>query len=280
MLLNAFRKHDGSHFTPRPKDICAIPEGNTNLHLTESRLLERLLTDIEPAYEPCLAEIAKGNLNDRVREVFGGFAASFAVAPPAFRRIIIPSVVASLADHSEKLDDELPPFPICDDPKYSGRNFSDLVKEGLIYFDIFDPSYPQAVLLQKLGNLVNMYRFCRWDVLVISSENYFISSDYPLSIIDPVFKNSNSRFLPLSPKIGIVFHTLKYGESDSIGAVNFFNLTSKSIISSLNRAVAKSAETLIFSKFKDIWIEGYVKKYSKWRIESLPPDFSAKLVER
>lgn len=274
---NAVRKSDLKVFSPRPKDVCAVENGNSNPYLVEERLIERLLAEIEPAYEPNLQKIRNGCVDGRVREVFGGFAAAVMISAPTFRRLARPAITRALIEHAKRLHEAepFPPFPISGNSKYDGKSLPELIESGLIKFNV-DMQMPQAMVAAKLGNLVNIFTNCDWEILQLSGEGRLLTSDFPFALLDSVHRDRCSRFMPLSVDLGIVFHNALSGRSEKFGGIQKFEVSSKSKVAYLNRSIVKSAEDVVFCSTNDSWFRSLVHKYRNFRLDIDPVTMTQK----
>ena len=61
--MHAVRKSDSKSFTPNAESVCRIEQGSSNAYLTHDRLIEELLTGIEPKYNAAAKKLAAGEID-------------------------------------------------------------------------------------------------------------------------------------------------------------------------------------------------------------------------
>ena len=212
-LLLAMRKKDQSTFTPLPRDVCRTEDGSTNLYLTENRAVETFLEGIEPAYEPCLARVASGELDWQSRQVFAGFLAYVQTYSPTALRMFDPPIRAMLERTMKILEDsgEVAPIDIPSLPDWHGKTLSQLRKEGKVKLDI-DLRMPQAMATTQLLRIQHALAASDVTILKPRGSNRFLTSDFPSVILFHYQNKYAQRFLPISPKFGLVFHTHTFSE--------------------------------------------------------------------
>lgn len=267
-LLLATRKSDQKRFTTRPKDVCRVENGNTNPFLNEQRILERLLWNVEPAYERCLTSLRSGEVPADVRNTFAGFAAAVAVSSPTFKRLAECRARIELLRHARLLDslDPFPPFPSSGDPQYDGKSIAELIDNELLTFDV-NPQMPQALVAAKLGDLIAKFANSNWEIVKLKGGQELLTSDFPLAVMPRTTGWKTSRFLPLAPDIGILFQDAQPFNLTNFPATKFCEITSKHRVTEINRAIVMSAEELVFSNQIHPWLAKFVHSHSRFRLE-------------
>lgn len=268
-LLNAARKSDLSVFTPRPRDVCRVEDGSTNKYLTDNRAVEDFLKEIEPAYEPCLARVFAGELNWKSRQVFSGFLAYIQTYTPAALRMFDPMTRAMLERTVRLLEEsgELEPIDLPELPDWHGKTMSQLTKEGKVKLNI-DLRMPQAMATTQLLKVRQSLASSDVTILKPAGSSRFLTSDFPSVILAHHQNKFAQRFLPLSPKLGIVFHTHTSIEDREEVNHRFIEIGARRT-QNINDEIIKAAEDLVFSTHKYPWLFDKVKMFRKFRVESV-----------
>ena len=265
--LFVVKKSDGKEFWSHPKNICAIKNGNRNEHLTNPDLLEQLYAIFEPNYPRAIDAIRERKPPLFAREVISAFVASIAVSAPTFQRMLFPTTEDLLISQALELNaqEEFPPFPETDNLDYSGKSLPDLLKNGLLKFEI-DMKMPQALASARLQNVIHAFSSAHWDILHNSSGIGFLTSDYPLALLEENSGRHLARFIPLAPDIGIIIYTPAAGVKLTAPSQCYYEVNSKSKIATLNRCVVKSAENFVISNSSPEWLTAIVKKYRQFHL--------------
>jgi hypothetical protein len=268
-LLLATRKSDLHEFTPLPRDVCRLEDGSTNEFLTDNRAVEDFLKDIEPAYDPCLAKIKDGEFDWQSRQVFGGFVAYIQTYTPAAIRMFDPMVRALLKSTMKHLEDlgELEPFDCPDIPDWHGKSVSQLTTEGKVNLDI-NLKMPQAMATTQLLRIRDSLASCDVTILRPRGNGRFLTSDFPSIILGHHQNKFAQRFLPISPKLGIVFHTQTSVEERDDVDYRFVDIGEKRV-QAINDEIIRAAENLVFSTHKYPWLRNKVKQFRKFRAENV-----------
>ena len=268
-LLLAARKSDLSVFTPRPRDVCRVEDGSTNQYLTDNRAVEKFLLEIEPAYDACLARVAAGELDWNARQVFSGFLAYIQTYTPAAVRMFDPMPRAIIERVAKSLEDsgDLEPISIPELPDWHGKTMSQLSKEGKVKLNI-DLKMPQAMATTQLLKI--RYSLASSDITVLrpSGRGRFLTSDFPSVILTHYQNKYAQRLLPISPKLGLVFHTHTSFEQREKVTNRFVNIGDRQT-QAINDKIIKAAENLVFSTHKYPWLLDKVKQFRKYRVESV-----------
>ena len=268
-LLLAMRKKDQSTFTPLPRDVCRTEDGSTNQYLTENRAVEEFLREIEPAYEPCLARVASGELDWQSRQVFAGFLAYVQTYSPTALRMFDPTIRAMLERTMKILEDsgEVEPIDIPDLPDWHGKTVSQLTAEGKIKLDI-DLRMPQAMATTQLSKIRHTLAASDVTVLKPRGPNRFLTSDFPSVILFHYQNKFAQRFLPISPKFGLIFHTHTSNEERDTASHRFVEIGERKT-QEINDEIIKAAEHLVFSTHMYPWLADRVRTFRKYRIETV-----------
>jgi hypothetical protein len=154
--MYALRKFDLKAFTCSSEDVCRIEEGSTNLYVKEGRIIENVLTEIEPYYNASVKNLRTENIDHRTVFAVGGFIAYVQTCSPAGMRIFAEPIRKMLETIAE-VEDAKGRLPIAP-PALGGKSLRQLLADGTVKFDV-DPKYPQALgittmmgRLSKIGN--------------------------------------------------------------------------------------------------------------------------------
>lgn len=268
-LLIAVRKSDLSVFTPRPKDVCRVEDGSTNQYLTENRAVEQLLKEVEPAYEPCLAKVAAGELDWKARQVFSGFLAYIQTYTPAALRMFDPLTRAILERTAKLLEEsgELEPISVPELPDWHGKTLSQLTEEGKVKLEI-DLKMPQALATTQLLKVRDSLASSDVTVFRPTGRSRFLTSDFPSVILGHFQNKFAQRFLPISPKLGLLFHTHTSIKEREEMHHRFVDLGERGT-QSINDEIIRAAEGLVFSTHRYPWLLDRVKQFRKYRVETV-----------
>lgn len=268
-LLHAARKSDLSQFTPRPKDVCRVEDGSTNEYLVENRAVEEFLKEIEPAYEPCLARVADGDLDWNARQVFSGFLAYIQTYTPAALRMFDPMIRAMLERTTKILEEkgDLEPIDVPELPDWHGKTLSQLTEEGKVNLNI-DLRMPQAMATTQLSKISHALASSDVSVLRPIGRARFLTSDFPSVILAHHQNKFAQRFLPISPKLGLVFHTHTSNESRENVNNRFIEIGARKT-QKINEEIMKAAEDLVFSTHRYPWLLSEMKRFRKFRVETI-----------
>jgi Protein of unknown function (DUF4238) len=266
-LLIAVRKSDLTVFPPRPKDVCRVEDGSTNQYLTENRAVEEFLREIEPAYEPCLARLKNGEFDWECRQVFGGFLAYIQTYTPAALRMFDP-MTRTLLTRTIKIFEksgDLLPLDCPEIPDWHGKHMSQLTDEGKVRLNI-DLKMPQAMATTQLLKIRQSLASSDVTILTPTGNGRFLTSDFPSVILTHHQNKFAQRFLPISPKFGLIFHTqTSIEERDQINH-SFVKIGAQKL-QGINDEIIKAAENLVFSTHNYPWLLGKIKSLRHFRVE-------------
>ncbi|MFL4469996.1 DUF4238 domain-containing protein [Tateyamaria armeniaca] len=268
-LLNAVRKTDLAQFTPRPQDVCRVEDGSTNAFLTDNRIIEKFLRDIEPAYEPCLSRIIAGELDWQSRWVFAGFLAYLQTYTPTALRMFEPMIRTLLEQTARSLETsgELEPISIPSLPDWDGKTFSELAQEGKVKFDI-NLRMPQAMATTQLLQIQNSLASSDVTILRCKGRMRFLTSDFPSIILGHHQNIFAQRFLPLSPSIGLIFHTNTSSKDRHEFPYRFIDVGDRRV-DLINNLIIQSAENLVFATYRHPWLLSKVSQFKNYRVENV-----------
>lgn len=278
--LHAIRKSDLKQFPPLPADVCRVPDGSTNEYLTENRAVEGFLKGIEPAYEPCLTRLLDGEFDWQCREVFAGFLAYIQIYSPAAIRMFDPMIRKVLERTRNLLEEsgELAPIDLPEVPSWHGKSLSQLVDEGEVVEKI-DLKMPQAMATTQLLKIQKTLASCDITVMKAGSRNYFLTSDFPSVILFHLKNKFAQRFIPISPKVGLWFHTETSSEERTDLQHRVVEIGTRRV-QNINDEIIKSAENLVFATHKFPWLASRVKRFRRFRSESVTDTFGSYILSQ
>lgn len=267
-LLYAVRKSDLKTFTPRTKDVCRTEQGSTNAFLKENRVVEEFLRTIEPAYEPCLVRTMRGTVDMESISVFAGFLAYILTYTPTALRMFDPPVRAALEKVIQNLDGsgKIEPISVPSLPDWDGKTLSTLKAEGKVRLDI-DLKMPQAMATAQMNRITQTLAACDVSILRPKGSGRFLTSDFPSVILGHVDGKFAQRFLPLSPFVGLIFHTETFDADRDESKVRFFQV-GEARMRQLNFEIIKAAEELVFSHRKFPWLRKSVRSLAHFRTDT------------
>ena len=103
-------------------------------------------------------------------------------------------------------------------------------------------------------------------VLRATGRSKFLTSDYPSVILAHYQNKFAQRFLPISPKLGLIFHTHTSIEKREEVRNHFVDIGERRT-QSINDEIIKAAENLVFSTHRYPWLRDRVKLFRKYRFE-------------
>lgn len=267
--LYALRKSDLKAFTPGPKVICGINEGNTNEYLTEPRAIEEFLKTIEGNFNASVGQLEKGTPDAKDIYTVAGLASYFLTCSPAGMRLAREVLEIQLEGEAKAADaaKEFAPPP----ESLGGKSLTELLESGKVKIKV-DPKYPQAIgvsnIFAKVVTLGNM----RWELLHNPHEDcQFVCSDYPFAYELMPTSSTVVRTLPLSPKLALRIEPIENLRHARLG-YNFrhFHFSSRTLSRtdavSINKRLVQCAEELVLSSRDDQWIGSITKKFCNCRV--------------
>lgn len=268
--MYAIRKKDLLCFLCGSEDVCRIEDGSTNEYIAENRAIEDFLKYIEPLYNKSLTKIRERNIDKDTIFVIAGFASFVASCSPTAIRIFGPPMRDIVELEIKRLDKKglLPPPPA----ELDGQTMSDLLNKDEIEI-IIDPQFTQAMGITHLLNQTKFFGNSNWDILINrEADSPFFTSDYPAAISFPRDARVMHRIVPLAPDIAVRIMPnpargrdkcdFKFGHFRS----RFLELRREQI-REVNQSIVRCAESLVFSRHNQPWVERFVKRHAKYRIQ-------------
>jgi hypothetical protein len=218
--------------------------------------------------------------NDKIiKVILSGYIAVLSVCTPASVRTgadrqakIVEHTATMLMSQKQENPNTLPDFPSI--PK----ELVGLVdKPNFLKIEI-DPKYPHAMGISILPRLHWNFYSADWLVLINDTENFFLTSDFPVTYYYP---NQRARipfrFVPISPRIGILMRpSLEEADREPPQPepaswpetkVDFGEIKPR-FPKILNTLSVQSAERFVISPQDRSWISDVVEKYKDWRMEN------------
>ncbi len=275
--MYALRKSDLKAFTCRSEDVCRIDEGSTNQYVREPRIIEDVLSEIEPHYNASVEKLRTDNIDQRTIFAIGGFISYVQTCSPAGMRIFSEPLRKELEAIAE-IADTKGAFPI-PPPELGGSSLKQLLANGKIHFGV-DPKYPQALgittmigRLSKIGNSL-------WEILLNDhSTSPFFTSDYPIAIEPDDYDPRILHWIaPLAPNIAIrIIPDLRLARSEDDLTFSKFAYKVHRLrhgeVKEINRRVVQCAENTVFYQKEDKWVPDFIAKNRHYRIEMTTAKF-------
>lgn len=268
--MYAIRKTDGLASICGSTDVCRIEDGNTNNFLSEPRMIEEFAQLFEPKYNWACAVLERGEVHPDAVFVIASFAAFVMCCSPTGMRLSSAphearlQIEAQMMDRAELFD----PTP----PELGEKSVSELINEGSLVFDI-DARYPQAIGIQSIIDLVTAFGNFHWDIVINKhADTPFFTSDFPVAVEasrDPRLVN---RVVPLTPQLAVrICPRIELSGKKLERTFERFSFAvlgpSRHEILAMNRTIVRSAETNIYYSIAASWVERFVKKHAKFRVE-------------
>ncbi|MAQ30407.1 MAG: hypothetical protein CL950_10605 [Erythrobacter sp.] len=265
--MYAYRKSDLATFPCNARDVCRISDGSTNAFLTEPRILEDFLKNVEPKYNRAAQALAEERFGFNDVLVIAGFAAFVLSCSPTAMRLGASSLSKLAATEIELIErmGELPPVP----PVLGVASATELVSSERLIVET-DPKFPQGMGISQLPTLTKSLASYRWEIVKNpnSAATPFLTSDFPVATETP--GPPAIRILPLRPDLAVRIHPVVRPPSlpDQLGDFRYrVLLASPHAVREINRSIVQSAEDFVFSPLATTGLAKLVKKYANFRLE-------------
>jgi hypothetical protein len=249
-----------------------IEEGSTNPYVKETRIIEDVLSEIEPNYNASVANLRSENIDHRTIFAIGGFIAYVQTCSPAGMRIFVEPVRKQLEIIAE-VADKRGSIPLSHE-KLGGKSMTQLLADGTVKFKI-DPKFPQALGITTMMGRLSMIGNSQWEILLNDhSASPFFTSDYPIAI-EPDYDPRILRLIaPLAPNIAVrIIPELRLAKSKDDLTFSKFSYRvhrlSHAEVKELNRCIVQSAENAVFYQRENKWVPDFVAKNRLYRIETI-----------
>ena len=268
--MYAIRKSDQKLFTPNSKSVCRIQEGSTNKYLSDERIIEELLREVEPKYNVSVSKAQNGDFDTDSIYVISCFLSYVISCSPGGMRIHS-ELLKSSVEESSKILDKANAFP--PPPKVlGGESYTELLERGKCFVNI-DEKYPQAHGIVSIQSQVATFGNSHWEVLTNSySDSPFFTIDYPIAIERSKNPMAFNQVFPLTPTLAIRIHPNIHADRKNPD-YEFRDFSAKKVLLSrpqvraINQLLVRCAESVVFFSRMEPWIPGFVKKNSGYRIE-------------
>jgi hypothetical protein len=269
-LIYAIRKSDLKRFRTKSRDICRIEDGSTNAFLQESRAIEEFLKDVEPHYNASLAKLRENRFDQECIFCIAGFVAYVSTCSPAAMRIHSGPLKVTLASTAAILDAQgaIPKAPA----SLGEKSMTELLADGTVKFEV-DPKYPQAIGVTSVMHHVSGFGNSPWEILQNpEADSPFFTCDYPAAIEVVDLNTPINRIVPLAPDLAIrIKPDVRLSRTKPDLTFAKFKTISRELkrteILDLNRLIVQCAEDLILYRDDRPWIEDFVTKNRRYRIE-------------
>lgn len=269
-LMYAIRKSDLKDFTPNSKSVCRIDNHSTNTYLSEPRIIEEFLKDIEPRYNSAIEKIKIKKMDRECVYIIAGFTAFVQTCSPAGMRINSTPFKEAFEETGRILDalNKFPPPP----KELGAENLTELLERGDALADV-DQKYPQAVGISSIVSLTSRLGNSYWEILVNPfKDSPFFTSDFPVAIEKTGDPRVLNKIIPLTPNLAIRICPDINADRNNIDfsfrgfRYNYKKLMRKEV-QNINRILVRCAEELVFYNHRHNWIPRFVRKNANYRIE-------------
>jgi Protein of unknown function (DUF4238) len=271
-LMYAIRKSDLKRFTPKSQDVCRIEDGSTNAFLTKERAIEEFLKDVEPRYNSSLAKLRENKMDQEAIASLAGFPAYVVTCSPTAMRLNSGPMRAQLEAAAAILDQQ---GLISKAPETLGeKSITELLADGTVKFTI-DEKYPQAIGIANILHHTSVFGNSPWEILHNEQEESpFFTTDYQAAIETFDLNTPINRIVPLAPDIAIrIKPDIRLSGTKPDITFAKFKATSRHLkraeVLGINRLLVRCAEDLVFFRDDQKWIEGFVSKNRRYRIQSV-----------
>jgi len=246
-----------------PKSVCYVPEGSSNPHFNNPRILEEFLTPLENNWNENLVKLERGEITPQVKFEIASYLSVLRVnTPTAIRQSRTRLESYANLTASQEL--------------FHNDDFSQKLN---------DKKYAHARNLFILDQLPITLCSSDWKVLFANGNN-FLTSDNPLCLYYPNVNSTDGWFYaPLKPNIALlIWPDLKYSEIikerryDELpeGNIEYGKIKSKFIFK-YNQNLVRHAEEKVFFNQEADWITRLVKLNRGWKavaqVDTIPqPD--------
>jgi len=269
-MLYAIRKSDLKRFPTKPQDVCRIEDGSTNAYLKEDRAIEEFLKDVEPRYNASVVKLRENKIDQECIFCIAGFVTYVVACSPTAMRVHSGPLKATLESSAAILDAQGMFSKL---PEALGeKSLTELLADDTVKFEV-DPKYPQAIGVTSVVHHVSVFGNSPWEILHNSEPNTaFFTSDYPAAIEVIDLNTPISRIVPLAPDLAIrIIPDIRLsGTKPDLSFAKFKSAPrrlKRSEICDLNRLIVRCAEDLILYRDDHEWIERFVAKNRRYRIE-------------
>jgi len=272
--LYAIRKRTLFEFTPTAKDICRLPDGNTNPFLKEQRAVEDFLKLVEPRYNKAVANLLSETVDHESMLTITRFIAYVTSCAPAAMRTDSASLRAMVKATGVVLDAKgrLPKPP----PELGASSFTELVERGDVGIEI-DPQYPQAISIAQISTSVLGFANFRCEIIRNGfADSPFFTSDFPVAIEQTSHPEIVNRIVPLAPEVAIRLRPdpkLRYSEElfDPLFThrrVKRYAASWEEVVE-INKLIVRCAESEVYFRDNLPWVLPFVKKNKDFKIENV-----------
>lgn len=238
--------------------------------MKEDRAIEEFLKDVEPRYNASFTKIRENKIDQECIFCIAGFAAYVVACSPAAMRIHSGPLKESLKSTAKILDAQ---GAFSKTPAALGeKSLTELLADGTVKFEV-DPKYPQAIGISNVTHHASVFGNSTWDVLHNGeADNPFFTSDYPAAIEVIDLNTPINRIVPLAPDLAIRIRPdiRLSGTAPDLSFAKFRaapRRLKRVEILGLNRLIVQCAEDLVLYRDDREWIEGFVSKNRRYRVE-------------
>ena len=274
--MYGIRKSDLHTFQCSAKDVCRIVEGSTNIFLKEKRAIEKFLNSIEPKYNEAVQGLREDKIDQECVHTIAGFVAYVASCSPAAMRIQS-EPLQKIVKTTAKVLDAQGKFSRAP-AELGSKTLTELLEEGVVEIDV-DPKYPQALGISTIIERTSTFGNFSWDVMINDKlSSPFFTSDFPIAIEKTRDPRILNRVIPLAPDIAIrIRPNIKVDKAKIDLSFSHFSCQRMRLeysgVKKINQLIVQCAEKLVFYRDEYPWIQKFVSRNRKYRIEPKTCEF-------
>ena len=274
--MYGIRKSDLHTFQCSAKDVCRIDEGSTNIYIKENRAIEKFLNSIEPKYNKAVQGLREDKIDQECVHTIAGFVAYVASCSPAAMRIQS-EPLQKIGKTTAKVLDAQGKFSRAP-AELGSKTVTELLEEGVVEIDV-DPKYPQALGISTIIERTSRFGNFSWDVMINDQlSSPFFTSDFPIAIEKTRDPRILNRVIPLAPDIAIrIRPNIKVDKAKIDLSFSQFSCQRMRLeysgVKKINQLIVQCAEKLVFYRDEYPWIQKFVSRNRKYRIEPKTCEF-------
>ena len=274
--MYGIRKSDLHTFQCSAKDVCRIVEGSTNIFLKEKRAIEKFLNSIEPKYNKAVQGLREDKIDQECVHTIAGFVAYVASCSPAAMRIQS-EPLQKIVKTTAKVLDAQGKFSRAP-AELGSKTVTELLEEGVVEIDV-DPKFPQALGISTIIERTSRFGNFSWDVMINDKlSSPFFTSDFPIAIEKTRDPRILNRVIPLAPDIAIrIRPNIEIDKAKIDLSFSQFSCQRMRLdysgVKKINQLIVQCGEKLVFYRDEYPWIQKFVSRNRKYRIEPKTCEF-------
>jgi len=158
-------------------------------------------------------------------------------------------------------------------PELRVSSLTELLLSGRLRIEL-DLKYPQAIGIASILQQTNTLGNFGWEILVNNTDSPFFTSDLPIAIESTNDLRIINKIVPLTPKLAVRLHPNLSIDKNTVdfsfkGFCREVRLVSRAEVLSINTLLVRCAESVVFFSQNHDWVERFVRKNSRFRIETI-----------